>query len=185
VPEREVMALQLGQTVNLIIEGEKAQLPAKLTRISPSLDMTSRSLTVEADLPNPGLRLRAGLFAEADILVDPTAKAMVVPAREVGKLAGTVRRLEEAVREFAGVEKVRVIVGGEVVENNVLEGGRNAWRVMTIRGGEMVEKKVETGRRDEQWVELKKGLTDAVKVGDRVTVQVKTEAEEPQGAGKS
>ena len=41
---------------------------------------TSRSIRIEADVPNPDLELQAGLFAEAEIVVDPDAQALVVPA---------------------------------------------------------------------------------------------------------
>jgi RND family efflux transporter MFP subunit len=133
VPEREAMRLQLGQAVHVMIEGEKAPLVGKITRISPSLDLTSRSLTIEADLPNPGLRLRTGLFAEADIVVDPAAETLAAPLR--------------AVREFAGVEKVRV-----------------------VRDGKAAEQAVQTGRRDKEWIEVTEGL----KAGDRVEVPAGT-----------
>lgn len=184
VPERYVTALRLGEAASVRIEGEPAPLPAKITRISPSLDLASRALSIEADLPNPGLRLRAGLFAEAEIVVEPEAQAIVVPAGEIVRDAqGQQWTLEGAVREFAGVEKVRLVGGGELIQNEsqALQGERNQWEVKTVRGGEVVERKVATGRRDDRWVEV----TTHLKPGDRVEVKLRAEAGAAAGNGKS
>ncbi len=95
VPERKAMDLQLDQEVRIFVEGEPQPLISRITRISPALDMSSRSLDIEADVPNPDGRWRAGLFAEAEIVVDPNDQALAVP---VG-----------AVVEFAGVQKVWIV----------------------------------------------------------------------------
>ena len=73
--------------------------------------MSNRALTIEIDVPNPGGRPRVGLFAEAEVVVDPAAQALVIPA--------------SAVREFAGVEKVWVVRDGQA-EERVVETGRRA-----------------------------------------------------------
>jgi RND family efflux transporter MFP subunit len=123
VPEREATAVQVGQRVTIRIEGEQTELDAVIARISPSVEMSNRALTVEAvERPDtasarpheagaPRSRLRRGLFAEADIHVDPTAQTLAVP--------------RAAVREFAGVEKVWCVVDGEATERRVEMGRQN------------------------------------------------------------
>lgn len=142
VPEREAAAVRLGQRVSIHIEGEPRPLEAVVARISPSVEASNRSLTVEAvehaasESPGqagpggPEPQLRRGLFAEADIHVDPDARTLAVP--------------RAAVREFAGVEKV--------------------WRVS---GGEAAEQPVEMGRQSDESVEILGGLS----VGDVVVVE--------------
>lgn len=120
VPERDVPGLKLGQAVEILLEGEPQPLVAAVTRISPSLDLSSRALTIEADLPNPDLRWRMGLFAEAQIVVDPDATALAVPAG--------------AVREFAGVQKVWTVREGRAVEQPV-QIGRRSDEWVEITGG--------------------------------------------------
>ena len=51
VPEREAVAVRLGQRVSIRIEGEQHELEAVIARISPSVEMSNRSLTVEAVQP--------------------------------------------------------------------------------------------------------------------------------------
>ncbi len=142
VPEREAAAVQLGQRVSIQIEGEQAALEAVIVRISPSVELSSRSLTIEAVQPAPAetaapatpgtppLQLRRGLFAEADIYVDPEARTLAVP--------------RAAVREFAGVEKV--------------------WRVIDSQAA---EQPVEIGRQSEAFAEVLNGLA----AGDVVVVE--------------
>ena len=120
VPERDASGVKLGQAVEILLEGEPQPVVATITRISPSLDLSSRSLTIEADLPNPDQRWRTGLFAEARIVVDPEATALAVPAG--------------AVREFAGVEKVWRVREGRAVEQPVQTGRRNAEWVEILGG---------------------------------------------------
>jgi membrane fusion protein (multidrug efflux system) len=111
--------------VRLWIEGQPEAAEAKVTRISPSLDLSNRSLVIECDVPNEGNRLRAGLFTEAEVLVDPNAQSLTVPAR--------------AVTEFAGVEKVWVVSDGEAKEREILTGRREKDIVEIVRGLEAGE----------------------------------------------
>lgn len=120
VPERYALQVRPGQTVHLIVEGEPQPIQAQISRVAPALDMASRSLIVEADVPNPGGKLRTGLFAEADIVLDPHARALAVPLASV--------------KEFAGIEKVWVIREGKAKEAQVRTGRRNGGRVEILDG---------------------------------------------------
>ena len=136
VPEREATRIRQKQPATITVEGEPAPIRVAVSRISPALDLASRSLTVEADVPNPGLRLRVGLFAEAEIVVDPDAQALAVPAA--------------AVREFAGVEKVWLVRDGKAEEKIVQTGRRDAGRVEILQGlspGDTIIPDAQTGRR--------------------------------------
>jgi len=120
VPEREALFIRPGQRVEVSVEGKTELYPGTVTRISPALDMTNRSLIVEVDLPNPESKLKIGLFAEADIVIEPDAKAVAVPTT--------------AVREFAGVEKAWAVRKGQAVEQVVQTGRRLADRVEILQG---------------------------------------------------
>lgn len=127
VPERHAGLVQLGQPVEIQIEGHDRPVVASVTRISPALDLASRSLTIEADVPNPGHLLRSGLFAEAEIIVAPDASVLAVP--------------QNAVIEFAGVEKVLVMQDGKPTERSVRTGRSQEGFVEILEGlaaGDMV-----------------------------------------------
>ncbi len=146
VPEREAVAVREKQKVAVRVEGESAVLEAEVSRTAPALETSNRSLIVEADLPNPGLRLRAGLFAEAEILVDPDAKTLAVAAG--------------AVTEFAGVEKVWLIRQGQAAEKIVQTGRRDRNRVEILQGlspGDLVAADARQARRGPVEIEQAEG----------------------------
>lgn len=120
VPEKHSLRVAPGQEVLITIEGQTAPLVGKVSRISPMLNLASRSLPIEVDVPNPDLRLRAGLFAEAEIIVNPKAMALVVP--------------RSAVFDFAGVEKVAVVEAGKAVLRRVVTGRTLGDRVVVLDG---------------------------------------------------
>jgi RND family efflux transporter MFP subunit len=115
VPEARAGKIAKGQTIRIRIPGETTPVEATVSRVSPMLTQTSRALWIEADVPNPGLQLQAGLFAEAEIVVDPAARTLVVPAA--------------AVSEFAGNEKVWIVRDGKAQERQVRTGRRDVQRV--------------------------------------------------------
>ena len=132
VPERHSHLVQPGQEVLITIEGQTAPLVGKISRLSPVLNLASRSLPIEADVPNPDLRLRAGLFAEAEIIVNPRSLSLVVPA--------------SALIEFAGVEKVCVIEGQKPVLRRVVTGRKLGDRIEIIEGLRAAEQVVVDGK---------------------------------------
>jgi len=120
IPERFALDLSPGQTVQLQIESVNAPVMAEISRISPAVDLTSRSLLFEAVIDNSDARLRSGLFAEARIVTRAEATAIVIPA--------------SALVEFAGAEKVWKVVDGESREQQVLAGERRESGVEILQG---------------------------------------------------
>ena len=100
VPERYAQLLQLGQKVHLELELSHQVREVEITRISPTLDPLSRSLGFEAIVDNQDRSLRSGLFAEAEVILDPQAKALVVPTKSIVR--------------FAGVDKVWKVDGDQI-----------------------------------------------------------------------
>jgi RND family efflux transporter MFP subunit len=105
IPERHAHRLALGQQVRLKIEGVAEPRIAQVTRISPGVTEASRSLAFEALVNNADGSLRTGLFAEAEVVVDPNAQALIVP--------------RSGLIEFAGTEKVWKVVSGQSKEQLV------------------------------------------------------------------
>jgi RND family efflux transporter MFP subunit len=127
VPERQAAWISEGQPATIRVEGLESALEGVVSRISPALDMSNRALTVEIDVPNPNSRLRGGAFAEAEVIVEPQARAVAIPA--------------DCLRDFAGVEKVWVVHDGQAVERVVATGRRDREWVEVLAGldeGEVV-----------------------------------------------
>jgi multidrug efflux pump subunit AcrA (membrane-fusion protein) len=120
MPERHAHRLALDQQLVLRIEGVEQPRRVKVTRISPSVDETSRSLAFEAEVENADGSLRTGLFAEAEVVVDPEARALVVP--------------KSAITEFAGSEKVWKLVDGVAKEQIVETVHRGTDQIEIVHG---------------------------------------------------
>jgi len=81
VPELEAPLVRAGQPVRVTVEG----LPGKVfegmvTRFAYALDDITRTMLVEADLPNPDLALRPGMYATIKVGVEKHTDTLLVPA---------------------------------------------------------------------------------------------------------
>lgn len=120
MPERHAQSLRPGQRLLLQIESIAEPREVTVSRISPALDETSRALTFEATVMNPTSDLRPGLFAEADVNLDPDATSIVIP--------------RSAVVRFAGVEKVWRVENGMAREVLVQVGREEHDQVEVLDG---------------------------------------------------
>ncbi len=135
IPERHALTLRTGQVVYVHLDGLPEPLTAQVSRISPTLEEFSRALTFEADVPNHEGRLRSGLFAEAEIVVDSQSEALTVPV--------------SSIVEFAGVEKVWQVREGQAQEVPVRTGRRIGGLVEILAGlsaGDTVLQRATEGR---------------------------------------
>lgn len=132
LPEREASSVRQGQAVHLssstidAAEGEPGH-SGVVARLAPSLDAQSRSLLIEADIPNTG-QLRPGNFVHARIVVG-------------SRTAPTVSA--SAIVTFAGLQKVITVKDGKAVERPVTTGVIQGQRVEILSGlepGEAVVK---------------------------------------------
>ena len=119
VPERAAMMLRVGQRVRVSVEGDSTAHEGRVTRVSPSISEDTRTLAIEAEVPNLEGKLRPGTFAKADIVTAEHA-ALVVP--------------QSALVVFAGVEKVLLVKDGKVHEQRVRTGVRSGDRVELVEG---------------------------------------------------
>jgi membrane fusion protein (multidrug efflux system) len=135
MPERHAHRLQLGQQVKLKIEGIDQPRIAKITRISPNVEELSRSLAFEALLDNQDFRLRTGLFAEAEVVVDPVAQSLIVPPAPI--------------MEFAGAEKVWKLINGvakETIVRTARHGDRGVEIISGLAPGDLILANATEGR---------------------------------------
>ena len=112
VPERDSQAVRVNQVVQVTVEGDTTSYPGRVARISPAIDEASRSLMVEAEVPNPDGAAASGLVCQrVDCLGTDSDRAVIVPT--------------SALVTFAGVEKVLSVKDGKVVEKRVTVGRRD------------------------------------------------------------
>jgi RND family efflux transporter MFP subunit len=120
VPERSAIGIRIGQEVRVGVDGDPTTYRGRVARLSPSIQEQSRTLAVEAEVPNERGTLRPGAFARADIVVAADQPTVFVPA--------------SAIVVFAGIEKVLTVQDGQAVERRVQTGRRETDRVEIVSG---------------------------------------------------
>lgn len=121
VAETSVPRLRNGQTVEVAVDAYREKtFKGRLTRISPAVDVRTRTLEVEASVPNPAGLLKPGFFAKGLILTSVEKEVPFVPS--------------EAVYVFVGITKVFVIEDGVAREKLVNTGVREGSTVEVIDG---------------------------------------------------
>ena len=128
VPEQSVALVGVGQAVRLTVDAYPNEVfEARVRFVSPALRKDQRALTVEAIAPNPGGRLKPGLFATASIQQAAGPVALLLPA--------------SAVETVSGTSRVYVVKNDQIEERIVTIGERVGDRIeMTsgVRKGEIV-----------------------------------------------
>jgi RND family efflux transporter MFP subunit len=107
VPEPSAPHIQRGTPATVRIEGLTLENPvARVSRTSTILNPATRTMRVELDLPNPGLRLRPGMTAQVEIELRRFEDALTVPVTAISGQAGgtTVFVVEDGVASRRIVE---------------------------------------------------------------------------------
>ncbi len=80
MPELEASLVRTGQPVRFSVEGlPERSFEAKVSRFTYALDDASRTMLVEADLPNSQRELRPGMYATVKVGVEKHSDALLVP----------------------------------------------------------------------------------------------------------
>lgn len=106
VPEAEAVFVKPGQPVRVTVEGLTNVFSATVSRHTGAVDEATRSLLVEADLPNPDGALRPGMFATVRIGVERHTGALLVPTEAIAmeKTANFVFRVDNGVNRKTAVK---------------------------------------------------------------------------------
>jgi len=121
VPERQAPDLKIGQTLRLSVEAypDKA-FTGIITRLAPAVEVATRTLTIEARVPNDGGALRPGFFAKGTVLTREDPSVVVVPS--------------DALMNVVGLNKVFVIADGKAQERQVRPGTRQGSTLEILQG---------------------------------------------------
>ncbi len=109
VPERYLARLEVGSPVRITVRSDPGRtVTGEVSFVSPYVDSSTRTVAVEARVPNPGAELRAGQFANVVMELE-SREGVVVP--EAAVVPRQDRRLVFVVRD--GTARQRSVQLGE------------------------------------------------------------------------
>jgi HlyD family secretion protein len=162
VSQADAKELKVGDAANILPADGSAQVPGKVTVISPALDPTSTTVEVWVQSQNPGQRLKPGTSVRVEMIARTLQSALVIPQAAV-------------LTSPSGSTSV-IVVGPEnkPEKKGVTLGIRNAGNVEVTDGLQSGERVVTTGA-----FELSK-LEEDVLAKTKVEIQAPKEEEEDE-----
>ena len=111
VPAQDLVGIQIGQRLDLHVEGVDTAQAAKVLRINPATSGSSRNVMVYLQLEGPTSKLRIGAFVQGLLPLQSKGQVLAVPLN--------------AVRDQGGRQAVWVVRQGKLEEQLVRTGIRD------------------------------------------------------------
>ncbi len=93
IPERIAADIHLGQEIAVNVSALKKTFTGKVIRYSDQIDMNTRTMHTEVQVPNPNYELIPGMYADVQVPVRTDSNVLTLPIQAVqakGASAGTV-----------------------------------------------------------------------------------------------
>lgn len=84
VPESALAQVRPGTMVAVRVTTVNRSFPGRIARIADKVDMATRTMDTEVDVPNPGLVLIPGMYAEVTLGVERRKGVVTVPLQSLG-----------------------------------------------------------------------------------------------------
>ena len=111
VPERFAAVAQIGMALRVEVEALPGEVfEGRLTRMAAQVEHRTRTLLIEAEIPNPDRKLRPGYFAHITGVLGEE-EALFIPRMGLSR--------------YAGVERVFVVKGNIVLSREVRSGAED------------------------------------------------------------
>ncbi|RIH87033.1 efflux RND transporter periplasmic adaptor subunit [Calidithermus roseus] len=124
VDESEISKVQVGQKVEVTLDAFSDEtFQGVVTNISPQATVVSNIAVfyVTVNIPNPQHKLKPGMTAEGEILIQEIPDALVIPKRAVQTVRG--RSYVEVLQPDGTQETVRVVLGPDDGVSQVITEG--------------------------------------------------------------
>jgi len=83
VPESAVPTVHIGQRVDVHVTTLNRTFPGNVVRFADKLSLDTRTMDTEVDVPNPGLVLIPGMYADVNLTLNRSNDALSVPVTAI------------------------------------------------------------------------------------------------------
>ena len=149
VPESQVPLIRNGKTLSVTVPTLHRTFAGQIARFSNELQMSTRTMDAEVDVPNPELLIIPGMYAEVTLPLSETRNVLAVPLQALGGAED--KRNVFLVDSSGRIEERPVDVGIETADSAEIKSGLNAGDLVIIGsrsqlkpGQQVIPKIVET-----------------------------------------
>jgi HlyD family secretion protein len=143
IVEKDLKQVHVGDGTRVDVDAFPGEMfIGRIARIAPVLDPATRTAPIEIEIPNPGFRLKPGMYARVSVTSNERKDALVVPTNALVDLGG--RRGVFLAAQNSTVAFTPVTVGIEQSDHvEILQGLTEGDRVVTtgaaaLRDGDRV-----------------------------------------------
>jgi len=138
VVENQIDLVKIGQKAHIRVEAFPDEVfEGEISKINPTLNPATRTIGAEVLINNPEYKLRPGMFAKVEVVIDRHENSLLIP-------------------KFAILENTRLkYLGGELTNSQVIIDRY----VFVIKDSTALKKDIETGFVDGNVAEVLKGLS--------------------------
>lgn len=145
VPESAVPRIHVKEPVDVSVQALGRTFPGTVARFADRVDPETRTMHVEVDVPNPGLTLVPGMYAQAVIALDEQKNALTLPVQAIDREGDAAHVL--VVTRDNKIEQREIKLGLESADRVAVTGGlQEGDRVVVgnraqLKAGEIVSPK--------------------------------------------
>jgi RND family efflux transporter MFP subunit len=134
IVEKDLRRIEAGEAARVEVDAYPGErFDGRVARVAPVLDPATRTAQIEVEIPNPGNRLKPGMYARVNLTIEQRANALTVPSNALVNIEGQrgVFLAQNNTAAFRGVD-----VGIEdTARVEVLSGVKDGDRVVTTGAG--------------------------------------------------
>jgi RND family efflux transporter MFP subunit len=83
VPESAAPRIRVGAPVRIRVQSLGSSLEGRVARVTKTVELDTRTMTAEIDVPNQGGQLFPGLYAEVALTLEKRDSALTVPVQAI------------------------------------------------------------------------------------------------------
>jgi RND family efflux transporter MFP subunit len=132
VPEKDVPYIQVGGDVQVKIQATGKTFTGKIVRFTRELDVSTRTMLAEVDVPNADQALSVGMYAETTIVLQKQNNVLLIP--ESALMRDKEQTYVLIVDSNNKVEKAPVTIGIQGADNVAVLSGLNERQSVIVSG---------------------------------------------------
>ena len=134
IVEKDLRRIESGEAAKVEVDAFPGETFAgRVARVAPVLDPATRTAQIEVEIPNPGTRLKPGMYARVSLTIEERAKALTVPSNALVNIEGR-RGVFVAQDNMAAFRPVDVGIE-DAARVEILSGIKDGDRVVTTGAG--------------------------------------------------